>query len=40
MATIDKINREGRSRVFFAGEGIDPEYAMRREMLSPAHTTQ
>ncbi|HCD3955540.1 TPA: translesion error-prone DNA polymerase V subunit UmuC [Enterobacter hormaechei] len=40
MATIDKINREGRSRVFFAGEGIDPEYAMRREMLSPAYTTQ
>ncbi|HBU8405430.1 TPA: DUF4113 domain-containing protein, partial [Enterobacter hormaechei] len=40
MATIDKINREGRSRIFFAGEGIDPEYAMRREMLSPAYTTQ
>lgn len=40
MATIDKINREGRSKVFFAGEGIDPEYAMRREMLSPAYTTQ
>ncbi len=32
--------QEGRSRVFFAGEGIDPEYAMRREMLSPAYTTQ
>ncbi|MEY8773162.1 translesion error-prone DNA polymerase V subunit UmuC [Erwinia sp. ACCC 02193] len=40
MATLDKINRDGRSRVFFAGEGIDPAYAMRRDLLSPAYTTR
>lgn len=39
MQTIDKINRAGKSRIFFAGEGISPDFSMRRRMLSPDYTT-
>ncbi|MGD8205677.1 translesion error-prone DNA polymerase V subunit UmuC [Pantoea sp. FN0305] len=39
MLTIDRINREGKSHIFFAGEGINPGFAMCRQLLSPAYTT-
>ncbi|TDB45636.1 DUF4113 domain-containing protein [Photorhabdus khanii] len=35
-----KINKEGRSQVFFAGEGIKPAFAMHRQLLSPAYLTR
>ncbi|HCI6346682.1 TPA: DUF4113 domain-containing protein, partial [Klebsiella pneumoniae] len=35
MNAVDRINRGGKGRMFFAGQGIDVGFAMRREMLSP-----
>ncbi|QWA12079.1 translesion error-prone DNA polymerase V subunit UmuC [Sodalis ligni] len=40
MAVLDKINHTGIGRVWFAGQGIAPSWAMRRDMLSPAYTTR
>jgi len=40
MGVIDKINQEGLGRVFYAGQGIQQEWAMQRKMLSPRYTTQ
>ncbi|WP_304164039.1 translesion error-prone DNA polymerase V subunit UmuC [Lonsdalea britannica] len=40
MSVIDKINHEGSSKVWFAGQGISPTWQMKREMLSPAYTTR
>jgi DNA polymerase V len=40
MSVVDKINQEGLGRVWFAGQGIEPAWQMRREMLSPAYTTR
>jgi DNA polymerase V len=40
MQTLDRINQTGHSRLFFAGEGIQPGFAMRRDMLSPAYATR
>jgi len=39
MGLIDRINREGRNTIFFAGEGINTSFQMRRDMLSPSYTT-
>ena len=39
MKTIDTINHSGLGRVWFAGKGGDSGYKMKREMLSPAYTT-
>ncbi|WP_141651465.1 DUF4113 domain-containing protein, partial [Morganella morganii] len=39
MKTIDTINNSGMGRVWFAGKGSDSGYKMKREMLSPAYTT-
>ncbi|MGS7392976.1 DUF4113 domain-containing protein [Klebsiella pneumoniae] len=39
MNAVDRINRTGKRHVFFAGQGIDVGFAMRREMLSPEYTT-
>ena len=39
MNAVDRINRAGKGRMFFAGQGIDVGFAMRREMLSPEYTT-
>ncbi len=38
MAVLDGINRRGKSQLFFAGQGIDNSFAMRRQMLSPDYT--
>ncbi|MGE4799150.1 translesion error-prone DNA polymerase V subunit UmuC [Yersinia hibernica] len=40
MATIDSINQSGKSKIAFIGQGINPEWQMKREMLSPAYTTR
>ncbi|KZQ61009.1 hypothetical protein A3N50_12425 [Klebsiella aerogenes] len=31
MNAVDRINRTGKGHVFFAGQGIDVGFAMRRE---------
>ncbi|CND40886.1 translesion error-prone DNA polymerase V subunit UmuC [Yersinia pseudotuberculosis] len=40
MNVIDRINKEGIGKVWFAGQGIDKGWKMKREMLSPAYTTR
>lgn len=40
MQTIDKLNVSGRGTIWFAGQGIQKSWAMKREMLSPAYTTR
>ena len=40
MKVIDGINQSGLGNVWFAGRGIAPQWQMKREMLSPAYTTQ
>lgn len=39
MRAVDGINHSGLGKVWFAGRGIAPEWQMKREMLSPAYTT-
>ena len=36
---LDKINRSGKGKVWFAGEGITRKWSMKRDHLSPAYTT-
>lgn len=40
MRVIDGINTTGVGKVWFAGQGIDKGWKMKREMLSPAYTTR
>lgn len=40
MTVIDKLNRSGRNWIWFAGQGTEQGWKMRREMLSPAYTTR
>ncbi|MHA6311186.1 translesion error-prone DNA polymerase V subunit UmuC [Pantoea sp. S-LA4] len=40
MQLVDSINQSGRGKLWFAGQGIHKEWAMKREMLSPAYTTR
>ncbi|TCC01084.1 translesion error-prone DNA polymerase V subunit UmuC [Kosakonia quasisacchari] len=40
METIDRLNTSGKGSVWFAGQGIEKNWAMKREMLSPAYTTR
>ncbi|MFP9228299.1 translesion error-prone DNA polymerase V subunit UmuC [Pectobacterium cacticida] len=40
MATIDRINHSGKGKIWFAGQGINPSWSMKRERLSPAYTTR
>ena len=44
MSTLDKINRSGKSKLFFARQGVvnssqPKNWIMKREHLSPAYTT-
>lgn len=39
MKTLDVINQSGLGEVWFAGQGINTAWKMKREMLSPAWTT-
>ena len=40
MALMDKINAHQRGALWFAGQGIQKPWAMKRDMLSPAYTTR
>lgn len=41
MGLLDKLNKkEGRGTLFFAGQGIQQQWQMKREMLSPRYTTR
>ncbi|WP_337014915.1 Y-family DNA polymerase [Leclercia sp. AS011] len=41
MAAIDTLNKkEGRGTLWFAGQGIEQQWQMKREMLSPRYTTR
>ena len=40
MQVLDGINQSGMGTVWFAGQGINTEWKMKREMLSPAWTTR
>lgn len=40
MALIDKMNAHQRGALWFAGQGIQKPWSMKREMLSPAYTTR
>ena len=40
MSVVDNINRSRYGKVFFAGQGIRKNWAMKRQNLSPAYTTK
>lgn len=40
MTVVDQINQTGKSKVFFAAKGLQQDWAMKRQLLSPAYTTQ
>ncbi|MGX9359637.1 translesion error-prone DNA polymerase V subunit UmuC [Pantoea ananatis] len=40
MRVVDGLNQSGKASLFFAGQGIEKSWAMKREMLSPAYTTK
>ena len=40
MSVVDEINRSGLGNVFFASQGVSPQWSMKREHLSPAYTTR
>ncbi|HCD1254687.1 TPA: Y-family DNA polymerase [Citrobacter amalonaticus] len=41
MEVLDQLNaKNGRGTLYFAGQGIQQEWAMKREMLSPRYTTR
>jgi DNA polymerase V len=40
METIDRLNRKQRSTVYFASEGIEKSWAMKRGKMSPQYTTK
>lgn len=40
MKVLDGINQSGLGNVWFAGQGVNTEWKMKREMLSPAWTTR
>ncbi len=40
MEMIDSVNHSGKGKIWFAGQGIEKPWAMKREMLSPAYTTR
>ena len=40
MTALDQIHKKGLGRVFFAAQGTQPGWSMKREMLSPAYTTR
>ncbi|QGY32509.1 translesion error-prone DNA polymerase V subunit UmuC [Pantoea cypripedii] len=40
MRVVDGLNQSGKGKIWFAGQGIQKSWAMKREMLSPAYTTR
>ncbi|WP_093317861.1 DUF4113 domain-containing protein [Thorsellia anophelis] len=39
MNVLDSLNQKQRHMHFFASQGINPHWAMKRQFLSPAYTT-
>ena len=39
MTVLDEINHSGKAKVFFAAKGLQQDWAMKRQLLSPAYTT-
>lgn len=39
ISTVDQINLSGLGKIWFAGQGTDNGWQMKREMLSPRYTT-
>ncbi|MDA8481267.1 Y-family DNA polymerase [Citrobacter sp. Awk 4] len=41
MEVLDQLNsKDGRGTLYFVGQGIQPQWQMKREMLSPRYTTR
>ena len=41
MEVLDQLNaKDGRGTLYFAGQGIQPQWQMKRDMLSPRYTTR
>lgn len=41
MEVLDQLNaKDGRGTLYFAGQGVQPQWQMKREMLSPRYTTR
>ena len=41
MAVLDRLNaKKGRGTLYFAGQGVQQQWQMKREMLSPRYTTR
>lgn len=40
MTVMDTINHSGKGKVWFAGQGVNPAWIMKRGRLSPAYTTR
>jgi DNA polymerase V len=40
MSVLDCINNSGKGKVWFAGQGIQKAWCMKRERLSPGYTTR
>ncbi|EMG9526791.1 translesion error-prone DNA polymerase V subunit UmuC [Enterobacter asburiae] len=40
MEMMDSVNHSGKGKIWFAVQGIEKSWAMKREMLSPAYTTR
>ncbi|WP_312463338.1 translesion error-prone DNA polymerase V subunit UmuC [Pantoea endophytica] len=40
MRIVDGLNQSGKGKLWFAGQGIQKSWEMKREMLSPAYTTR
>ncbi|MGP8939008.1 translesion error-prone DNA polymerase V subunit UmuC [Enterobacter soli] len=40
MEAIDRFNHSGKGKIWFAGQGIEKAWSMKREMLSPSYTTK
>ncbi len=40
MSLMNEINQQDRGIIYFAGQSIQQECQMKREMLSPCYTTR
>lgn len=41
MEVLDQLNaKDGKETLYFAGQGIQQQWQMKREMLSPRYTTR
>jgi DNA polymerase V len=41
MTLLDQLNaKEGKGTLYFAGQGIQQQWQMKRDMLSPRYTTR